>query len=63
MEELTIPEAAMVLGLSPATLSQWRWQKKGPAFIKRGRQIRYLRDDLQAYLDAKAERVLTEGAK
>jgi predicted DNA-binding transcriptional regulator AlpA len=44
--------AAQYLGLSPATLSTRRTRGGGPVFVKLGRSVRYLRRDLDAYLDA-----------
>ena len=32
------------------TLAEWRCQKKGPAFVKLGRLVRYRIKDLDAYL-------------
>ena len=44
-------EAAHFLGLkNPGTLSNWRVIKKGPPFLRVGRNIRYLLSDLQQWL-------------
>jgi excisionase family DNA binding protein len=45
--------AARVLGLDHRTLEQWRYQGKGPAYLKVGRQVRYRRDDLDAWLNGR----------
>ena len=37
--------------IEPETLSQWRWQGRGPKFIKIGRSILYRITDVEAYED------------
>jgi predicted DNA-binding transcriptional regulator AlpA len=54
-EPLTEGEAAMRLGLKVATLRAWRHQRRGPAFVRLGRAIRYLASDVDAFLDANRE--------
>ena len=49
---LTEIEAAARLGLKVATLRAWRHQGKGPAFVRLGRAIRYLRSDIDEFLAA-----------
>ena len=51
-DPLTEPEAAVRLGLKVATLRAWRHQKKGPAFLRLGRAIRYLSTDLDEFVQA-----------
>lgn len=49
---LTEVEAADLLGIRPRTLNALRKKRKGPAFLKAaGIGIRYLRKDIQAYLE------------
>ena len=48
-------QAARYLGVSPDTLRIWRQRKhraRGPAFVRLGRIVRYLRGDLDAWLAA-----------
>ena len=46
-------EAAAFLGLkSVGTLANWRGQNRGPAYIRIGSNIRYLRSDLEAWITA-----------
>jgi predicted DNA-binding transcriptional regulator AlpA len=45
-------EAATYLGLSVATLHAYRQQQRGPAYLRLGRTIRYLRADLDRYMAA-----------
>ena len=49
---LTVDEkkAARILGNKTQTLRNWRHQRRGPAYIKLGRSVRYLIDDLRDYI-------------
>ncbi len=49
---MTTDEAASYLGLSPATMRQWRSQGRGPAYLKNGSRVTYLVHDLDAWRDA-----------
>ncbi len=42
--------AAERLGVKPSTLRAWRQRGQGPAFVRLGRAIRYLPQDLAAFL-------------
>jgi predicted DNA-binding transcriptional regulator AlpA len=42
-------EAARILGQAVQTLRNWRFLRKGPPWIKQGRSVRYLLEDIQAY--------------
>ena len=57
---LTTRTAAEYLSLQPATLEQWRWNGKGPRFVKLGRSVRYRQADLDAFLDARVFNNTTE---
>jgi len=49
-------EAAQMLGLSVCTLRAWRSQRRGPAFLKLGRAVRYRPEVLEEFLkDAAVE--------
>jgi predicted site-specific integrase-resolvase len=50
---LTTMAAAVFLGLAQHTLEQWRTDGKGPAFIKMGAAVRYHKDDLIAWRNAR----------
>lgn len=52
------PEAAAILGLSPATLRKLRVQGGGPTYCKLGRACVYKTADLEAYA-AERERTST----
>ncbi len=43
-------QAAEFLGLSVATLRQWRFRGKGPNFMRFGRAVRYLPSDLDEFV-------------
>ena len=42
---------AAFLGVTEATLADWRYRRRGPAFVKVGRLVRYRLEDLDAWLD------------
>jgi predicted DNA-binding transcriptional regulator AlpA len=43
--------AADYLGLSVKTLQAWRFQSRGPKYIKLGRAVRYRQVDLDAFVN------------
>ncbi|MFF9687296.1 helix-turn-helix domain-containing protein [Streptomyces sp. NPDC014623] len=53
-EKLTPAQAGQLMGVSPQTLANWRWQGIGPAYIKltpgRGGRIRYNRAAVEAWM-------------
>jgi len=57
---LTTEEAAAYLQVKPTTLEQWRWNGKGPQFIKLGRCCRYRKADLEAFIEGRAFTSTTE---
>lgn len=42
--------AAAILGVAVQTLRNWRHLRKGPAYVKMGRSVRYQIVDLESYL-------------
>lgn len=55
---LSTAQVAELLGLHPATLRQWRHQRRGPAYIKlsgprTGGPVRYARESVLAYIEAR----------
>jgi hypothetical protein len=58
-EPLTEVNAAGRLGLKVATLRAWRHQRRGPAFVRLGRAVRYLPSDLDEFLSANRHRPQT----
>lgn len=53
---LTEKDAAAYLGVSPSYLTQSRLRRRrtdGPPFVKIGRAVRYVREDLEAFVAAR----------
>lgn len=44
-------DAALRLGVEVSTLANWRWNGRGPRFVKCGGRVRYRLSDLARYLD------------
>jgi len=55
-------DAAQFLGFSPCYLRQARMRNEGPAFIRVGRAIRYLPNDLRMFLEAHRVQTHSGGA-
>lgn len=53
---LTTRQVSELLQLKETTLEQWRWQGRGPLFVKVGRAVRYRLADVEAFT---AERVFS----
>ncbi|MCX7013006.1 MAG: helix-turn-helix domain-containing protein [Candidatus Sumerlaeota bacterium] len=51
-ELLDTKQAARVLNLCPGTLELWRVYKRGPSFVRLGRAVRYLPDELERFVKA-----------
>lgn len=49
---LSAKELAERWNISIKTLRQWRWQKKGPKFIKIGGRAAYRLEDIEKFEDA-----------
>jgi excisionase family DNA binding protein len=45
-------EAAKFLGVAVQSMRNWLHQGRGPAYIKRGRMVRYALQDLMDYMAA-----------
>jgi DNA-binding transcriptional regulator YiaG len=53
MNRLLDPAAAAEhLGVSVATLADWRYRRRGPAYVKVERLVRYRPEDLESYVEA-----------
>jgi hypothetical protein len=48
---MTDVEAGKFIGVAPQTMRNWRCQRRGPAYLLLGRSVRYLKSDLEAYLE------------
>jgi hypothetical protein len=49
---LSEEKTAKQLGITKATLANWRWRKYGPPFLKVGRRIEYVQGDVDAWRGA-----------
>lgn len=49
---MTEKEAAAYTGFSIRTLQAWRFQCRGPVYLKVGRSVRYRLADLDTYMNA-----------
>jgi len=49
---LTPTEVSDYLGVPVGTLANWRYQGRGPAFLRVGRHVRYRTEDLAAWVGA-----------
>lgn len=52
-------EVAGLLHKTEGGLGQWRWQNKGPRYVKIGSRVFYRRRDIRDYLDSVT--VMTQG--
>lgn len=59
---LTTPKAAEYLGLSRNTLNRWRWDGRGPRYLKLGSAVRYRISDLDAFIEAAERNHTSAGA-
>ena len=53
---LTDRELAELLDIPTRTPGQWRYLRRGPAYMKVGRHVRYRREDVEGWL---AEQTVT----
>lgn len=50
---LKTKEAASYFGVTKATLESWRCHGGGPVFYKLGKAVRYRKEDLDAFINAR----------
>lgn len=50
---LTEQEVAEVLGVTIKCLQDWRYHRRGPAFVKVGRLPRYRQSDLDSWIQSR----------
>lgn len=50
---LTTEQLSEMIGVATATLENWRWKDRGegPRWIKMGAAVRYLRSDVEAWIE------------
>ncbi len=46
-------EVSQLLGIARQTLCNWRFQQRGPRYVKNGRLVRYAMSDILAYMEAR----------
>ena len=52
MKKLITPtEVSELLSISPLTLRKWRWEGKGPQFIKAGSKVLYRIADIENWVN------------
>lgn len=44
-------ELSGLIKISTSTLRKWRWEGKGPKFIKMGRRVVYRMSDVEEFID------------
>jgi excisionase family DNA binding protein len=47
---LTATEVAAMLGIPTSTLANWRYQGLGPRYLRIGRHVRYLVEDVDDWI-------------
>ena len=57
---MTISEVAEYLRVSERSINRWRRMRQGPPWTTAGKQVRYLREDVDAYLRKRQQRPLRE---
>ena len=56
-KDLITPEIlAQRWNLNPTTLSQWRWNGRGPQYLKLGRRVMYRLEDIEAFEEQQVRR-------
>jgi predicted DNA-binding transcriptional regulator AlpA len=53
-------QLAEMLNMKPETLKNWRWEGKGPIFIKIGRNVRYRMSDVLNYINGNVRTSTTD---
>ncbi|MFC3711206.1 helix-turn-helix transcriptional regulator [Sphingoaurantiacus capsulatus] len=59
-EALDTASASRMCGIAESTLEKWRVAGMGPPFLKLGKLVRYSRQDLEAWLNARRVRSTSE---
>jgi excisionase family DNA binding protein len=52
---LTPAQVGDYLGVPLGTLANWRYQGRGPAYVRFGRHVRYREQDITAWIDDLAD--------
>jgi predicted DNA-binding transcriptional regulator AlpA len=61
----TVPpeDAARRLGIEESTLANWRWNGRGPRYVRVGRRVRYRLADLAEWLDQQTRRSTSDAGR
>lgn len=51
---LTTNQTSALTGIAKGTLEYWRWEKRGPSFLKLGRAVRYRKSEVIAWMNSGA---------
>ena len=62
IKHLNQVELARRWSLSHRTLERWRWQRRGPRYLKVGGRVLDRRDDIEAYEAARVQAPVAAGA-
>lgn len=58
---LMVPaQVSAYLGIPTGTLANWRYQGRGPAFVRVGRHVRYRSEDISEWIDQQVGALGTE---
>lgn len=57
---LTSKEVSRLWEISPHTLRKWRWEGKGPQFVKLGHRVLYKESAIKEYIDNNSYSSTTE---
>lgn len=57
----TNDQASQYLQVKPRTLVQWRYLGRGPRYVKTGRDVCYLKADLDAWIEQQAANSMPAG--
>ncbi len=49
---LTPDDVSACLGVPTATLANWRYQGRGPGFVRLGRHVRYRHEDVEHWVES-----------
>lgn len=60
---LTTEKLAEFLNISTQTLNKWRWEGKGPRFIKLGSRVVYDMADVEAYIASQVRSSTTSSGR
>jgi predicted site-specific integrase-resolvase len=61
IRHLTQIELAHRWNISPRTLEKWRWQARGPIYVKLQGRVAYRQEDVEAYEADNLRRGTAEG--